>query len=223
MNNKKVVIIHPKDTTTDFLEEISTYIEALNIEVNILRLITKEEHLSFFETVHSFDENELIIFLGHGTSTGLSGCNTNDYEQPEFITEKQLKVFENKNLILLSCRSNQYLKSYFKDCNLKSAIGFPNLITDFDEVPYHDDPDRLDGITKDDVEAFKIILVEIVKFSLEDFVNNELSVFQIFNRMKLRINRRIINLYQKNAPNDKTPLGKMLHDVVEDLSYFDNL
>lgn len=221
MNNRRIIIIHPKDETTDFLEEISSYlIKNVNVEISILRLSTKEDHLSFFETVHTFDENELILFLGHGTSTGLSGCSTNQYEQTEFITEKQLKVFENRNLILLSCRSNQYLNSYFKDCKLKSAIGFPNLITDFEEVIHHDDPTRLEGITLDDIEEFKIILVEIVKYTLEDYCKSELSIFQIFNRLKIRINKKIILLYQKNITNDKTAVGKMLQDVVSDLSYF---
>ncbi|MGX7668874.1 hypothetical protein [Flavobacterium pedocola] len=223
MNNKKIVIIHPKDETTDFLEEITSYLlENTVVEIVILRLATKDDHLSFFETVQTFKENELILFLGHGTSTGLSGCSTNECEQQVFIAEKQLKVFENKNLILLSCRSNQYLKSYFKDCKLKSAIGFPNLITDFEEVIHHDDPSRLEDITEDDVEAFKIALVEIVKFSLVDFVNSDLTVFQIFNRIKLRLNRKIVNLYQRNVTNDKTPLGKMLHDIANDLNYFNN-
>lgn len=222
MNNKIIHIIHPKDVTTDFLGEITSYIkEKTGVKINLLRLATKEDHLSFFEIVHKFEENELILFLGHGTSTGLSGASTNDYEQIEFITEKQLKIFETKNIILLSCRSNQYLKKYFKECNLKSAIGFPNLITDSEEIEHHDDPERLDDVSKDDIELFKKAIVEIIKFSLEDYISKNLSTNQLFSRFKLRISKRIINLYNKNPNKGKLPLGKMLNDMVDGLVFYE--
>lgn len=220
MNNKKIHIIHPKDKSTDFLNSITEYIKNnTSVEINLLRLHTKEEHSQFFELIHSINNDELILFFGHGTSSCLSGAMTNEFEAPEFITEKQLKIFENKNVMILSCRSNQYLKSYFKDCNLNSAIGFPNLITEHSEIEHHDDPERFGDISLEDIELFKTAIVEIVMFSLEDYIQNNLSFQQFFNRLKLRINKRIINLYNKVPNKGKLPLGKMLNDMVDGLIY----
>lgn len=220
MNNKKIHIIHPKDESTDFLNSITEYIKSkTSVEINLLRLETKEEHSVFFELVHSINNDELILFFGHGTSSCLSGAITNVFEAPEFITEMQLKIFENKNVLILSCRSNQYLKSYFKECNLNSAIGFPNLITEYSEIEHHDEAERFDDISLEDIELFKTAIVEIVMFSLEDFIINDLSFHQFFNRLKLRINKRIIKLYIQVPNKGKLPLGKMLNDMVDGLIY----
>ena len=154
--NKKIHIIHPKDKSTDFLDSITEYIKnKTTVEINLLRLQTKEEHSQFFEIIHSVNNDELILFFGHGTSSGLSGAMTSEFESPEFITEKQLKIFENKKVLILSCRSNQYLKSYFKECNLNSAIGFPNLITDYCEIEHHDDPERFKDIKQEHIDFLR--------------------------------------------------------------------
>lgn len=223
MNNKKIHIIHPKDSTTDFLNSITEHIsKKTEVEINLLRLTSREDHSNFFESIHSIDKNELILFLGHGTSTGLSGAITKEFENTEFITEKQLKIFKDKNVMILSCRSNQYLKSYFTECSIETAIGFPNLITDAAEIEHHDDPERLDDVSGEDIELFKEAIVDVVKFSLEDYVNNNLSINQFYNRIKLRINKRIINLYNKIPNKGKLPLGKMLNDMVDGMTFFTN-
>ena len=221
MNNSKIHIIHPKDESTDFLDSITEYIEKYtSVEINLLRLQTKKDHFIFFELIQSINDDELILFFGHGTSKGLSGSVTKDFEQREFITEKQLKIFENKNIVILSCRSNQYLNSYFKECNLKSAIGFPNLITDYEEIEYHDDPKRVENLKQEDIDIFRKMIVDIIKFSLEDYINHNLSIQQLYNRIKLRINKKVINLYFETPNRGKLPLGKILNDMASDLKYF---
>lgn len=212
------------DDTTDFLEGIYTYLkENTEAEINLIRLITREDHSAFFEFIHKIDDNELILFLGHGTSHGLSGARTNIYETDAFITERQLNVFKNKKVILLSCRSDQYLNTYFKDCGLKSAIGFPNLITDFQEIEEHDNPKRVEDITKEDVELFKNAIIDIVKYSLGDYININLTIFHLFNRIKLRINKRIIKFYIETSNKGKLPLGKMLNDMVDGLTFLEKI
>lgn len=219
MSKKRLHIIHPEDSTTDFLNLITEYIREL-AEINLIRLKTKADHFNFFELIHSIDKNELILFFGHGTSTGLSGAVTKDYENQEFITEKQLKIFSEKNIMILSCRSNQYLKSYFKECDIKSAIGFPNLITDHGEIEHHDDPERLNDVSVEHIELFKNVIIDVVKFSLEDYVTENLSMIQFYNRIKLRINKRIMKLYNEIPDKGKLPLGKMLNDMVDGMIFF---
>lgn len=222
MNNKKINIIHPKDDTTDFLEEIYSYIKInTGVEINLLRLESKEDHVEFFKLIHLFPNDELVLFLGHGTSTCLSGASTKEYELIEFISEKQLKVFEEKKVILLACRSDQYLKVFFENCNIKSAIGFPNLITDLNEVEYYHNSERLSNIIQGDIDIFKIAIVDVIKYSLEDFINNNLSFYQLFNRIKLRINKRVVKFYNTTPNKGKLPLGEMLNDMAIGLDYFE--
>jgi hypothetical protein len=219
MNSKIIHIIHPVDDSTNFLEEIYLYLqEKTDAEINIHRLANKEDHASFYDIIPKIPSDEIILFFGHGTSFGLSGARTKEYEEIEFITYKQLKVFEEKYVILLTCRSNQYLKTHFEECALSLAIGFPNLITDFEEVEYHDDPERVEDIKQEDIDIFRNMIVEIMKYSLEDYIVNNLTTQQLYNRIKLRINKRVINLYIKIPNKGKLPLGKMLNDMVEGIS-----
>lgn len=221
MNSRKIHFIHPKDDSTDFLEEIYKYLsEKTNVEIKLLRLNNKNDHSDFFDIIPNIPENELILFLGHGTSLGLSGAITSEFQYLEFITDNQLFVFKNKQIILLACRSNQYLKTHFNKCDLKTAIGFPNLITDVDEIQYHDDQIRVEGLTAEDIELFKIIIVDVMKYSLEDYINNNLSIHQFYNRIKLRIHKRLIKLYNETPNKGKLPLGKMLNDMVEGMNFF---
>ncbi|RED25220.1 hypothetical protein BD847_1965 [Flavobacterium cutihirudinis] len=218
MSKRTIHIIHPEDSSTDFLNLITEYIKEFS-KINLIKLKTQEDHSIFFELIHTIDKNELILFFGHGTSTGLSGAVTKDYENHEFITEKQLKIFSEKNVMILSCRSNQYLKSYFKECNIQSAIGFPNLITDYEEIEHHDDPERLNDVSAKDIELFKEAIIDVMKFSLEDYVMGNLSIIQFYNRIKLRINKKIINLYNESPNKGKLPLGKMLNDMVDGMIF----
>lgn len=220
MNNKIIHIIHPKDDSTNFLVAIYSYLlENTDAKINILRIANKEDHSNFYDIIPKIPNNELILFFGHGTSFGLSGARTKEYEEIEFITLKQLKVFADKNIILLTCRSNQYLKTHFDECIIKSAIGFPNLITDFEEVEYHDDPKRVENIKQEDINIFRNMIVGIIKYSLEDYINNNLTIQQLYNRIKLRINKRVINLYIETPNKGKLILGKMLNDMIDGLIF----
>lgn len=202
---KKIYIIHPVDSTTDFLKEIYNDIE--NTKITVLRIESKDDHFSFYE--NSPEENT-VLFLGHGTSNTLKGASTIDYDGI-LMSENQINILENKNVILFSCRSNQYINKFYKSANLKNGIGFPNMITDYVEISEYDEPERAAGLTSEDIEKFKIIIVDIMKFSLKDFIELNLNIFQLYNRIKLRINKAILDYFKEN--NNDDPLGKMLIDL----------
>jgi len=206
MMSKKICIIHPVDPTTDFLDQI--YMGLDDSQINLLRLKNKSDHDSFYE---SPPEEKRVLFLGHGTTDSLNGAMNDNYEQKHFISEKQLTVLSKKDVILFSCRSNQYIKKFLKECNLNNGIGFPNMITDIEEIPYYDDPERAEELTQEDINIFKQMLVRIMKNSLSDFILLDLSLDEYYNRIKLRINVEIINFYKEKK--DISSLGKMLLDL----------
>lgn len=221
--NNTIHIIHPKDRSTDFLHEISEYLLKLKpSNIKIYRIDNRENHAEIFTVVPNLPPTDFIVFLGHGTSTALSGAITNSYDNQEFICENQLKIFKGKEILLLACRSNQYLKKYHKDSNLRTSIGFPNMITDHEEIDFHDDQNRISDITPEDIEKFRGILVDVIKYSLEDYIHNNLSVSQLYNRIKLRLNKKVISIYLTDSTTNKLPLGKMINDLVDDMVIFRN-
>lgn len=205
MMSKQLSIIHPVDETTDFLCEIYDHLSSESF--NLLRIATRQDHSLFFENP---PKEDVVLFLGHGTSTALNGAMTSAYEHKIFISETQLTVFEGKDVILFSCRSDQYIRKFFNSSKLRTAIGFPNMITDKDEIEHYEDPERAEGLTKDDIEIFRKILVTIMAGSLKDFIEKDLSVIEFLNRIIIRTNVAIIKLFKN--PNLNPPLGKMLLD-----------
>ena len=61
----KTLVIHPKDSTTDFLSDIYIDKEWTLITKNVSKKILKE----------SIKEHDRIIMLGHGTEKGLIGSS----------------------------------------------------------------------------------------------------------------------------------------------------
>lgn len=50
-----------------------------------------------------------------------------------------------------------------------------------------------------------------MKFSLKYFIELNLNIFQLYNRIKLRINKAILDYFKQN--NNDDPLGKMHIDL----------
>jgi len=216
-------VIHPKDVTTDFLEDVYNYLlQKYSNRILIKRLKTRDDHHEIFGTLQGMSNDFLYLFLGHGTSTALSGAITKDFEYPIYISENQLQVFEGKNIVLLSCRSNQFLKAYFKQCNIKSAIGFPNMITDKAETEYPEPNSIEEVVTVDDITAFRAIIVNCLKYSLEDYIVGNFSPSKLFDNIRLRIHRKLINFYREQTNKGCQPLGLMLSELSNDITFLGN-
>lgn len=224
MNNKRLHFIFPKDETTDFLNEIINYVQReTDVEIVVHRITTIDDHLIFLQKAEEIlPANELIIFMGHGMSSALSGALIEGRSYGHFISEHQLTLFKNKKILLLSCRSNEYLHKFGFDAGIKAGIGFPNLITDSYELIYPDEPERVSGVTDVEIELFKTTIVDIVKYSLEDFIMRQLPFYQLFTRLKLRAQKKLLTFYSENAGKGKLPYGKMLYDLNEGIYIIGN-
>ncbi|RZL46415.1 MAG: hypothetical protein EOP00_15090 [Pedobacter sp.] len=225
MDDPKFHIVFPKDGTTDFLQGIIDYlIDEADADIKVHRLETAKEHEYFLSNAEEdIPDTAIVIFMGHGMSSALSGADTPEYSyNGAFIKNEQLSIFKNKKVILLSCRSTDYLETYFTECNLKAGIGFPNLITDIQDTYYPDDPDRVKGVLAPDILLFRQLIVDILKYSLEDFIKYNLPFYQIFTRIQLRVQRALINFYKENIGVELLPLGKMIYDLNKGLSFRGN-
>jgi len=225
MDNNKIHIIFPKDESTNFLQEIIDYlIDEVDANLKVHRLETAKEHDRLLSNIdEDIPEGSLIIFMAHGTSTAISGASTSDYSHPDaLIQNEQLSVFKNRKVVLLTCRSNEYLKTYFNECNLSAAIGFPNLITDDLELVYPEQPERVSGVSKSDIIAFRELLVGLIKFSVEDLIKYDLPFYQLYTRIQTRVQRALAIFYEEQPGNTLLPLGKMIYDLNKGLCCFGN-
>ena len=221
MKNKILHIIFPVDPTTDFLSVIIDYLKK-NTEFQIIihRIQDLKEQIEFKNNLKQIViENSLILFLGHGNSYSLRGPSVLNNNFRKKIKKEEINLLSKNRVIFLSCNSSDYLRDYIKRTEIISGLGFPNLITDEYDILYPDEPDRVNGINKNDIEMFKIILINLVKLSIADIINSDLTFYEFYKRLKLRTQKKIIEIYS-GSRNTKTPLGKMMYDLNEGLVFF---
>ncbi len=220
----KVHVIFPRDETTNFLMDIVYCLNDLEdedyIELDLRRLNSQEDHNLAIQELEELPNNELIVFLGHGTSCALSGSSTTEHNHGVFIENDGLKVFEHKKILLLSCKSNEYLESEAYNCGIKGAIGFPNLITDDSETSYPEDPAQIEGLTVEDIENFRKVITDSVKQSLSDYFIHSLTFHSLYKRIELRVRRALLDEYKNSS--GETPLGKQISAMLKGMSFYGN-
>ena len=116
----KILIVHPRDKTTDFLKHI--YCNLKNVTI-IDGNVSKSEIKDLIKC------HNRIIFLGHGTTRGLSSLNKFDYKG-EYIIDHTFKQLLNKNQenIYLWCDSDKFIQN-----NNLCGLNFGMFISDLEE------------------------------------------------------------------------------------------
>lgn len=198
----RIHIIHPLDTSTSFLEEISFFLKkSFPDHVNILRLNkgakAKNECLDF---INDQNEDSNFFFFGHGASYCLYGVPETSSTFDILINKNNLSIFDNKNLYCLSCESSDFLKKERKNNHLKSCIGYGYIPSEYDEIIAirEGDANFLTGISEEDIKIFLSYLISIHKHSIKDFISQNLSFYELYNLIRLRINKSISSIILKD-------------------------
>lgn len=223
MDRSNIYIIHPVDETTDFLEEITNHLaETTKVRLTIYRVKDIQEHKAIFETINEIPETCPILFLGHGNSDSLSGARRTASDYGSLIYQDQIDCFKDRHLLLLSCRSAEYLQTFGRKAGIKAGIGFPNLVTHKEDLLYSQNYEREKQITEYEISLFRQIIVDTIMYSLEDFVNDSLSFFQLYKRIQMRVHRQLIKYYSNSVNNGNFQLGKMMNDMNDGMLFIGN-
>ncbi|MES2328156.1 MAG: hypothetical protein V4539_01050 [Bacteroidota bacterium] len=222
--NNKVLILFPMDATTDFLEEVTSYLSA-NVNSSQFSLVRIEANDEAHEKAlkkAAEAGNELVLFLGHGSFSALYGSEKDGYNNEDFITLRKFQVFRKKRVILVSCESRKLLKKA-KAAGYSEAVGFGDLPTDPRDIgsARELDVNAYKGLSDELVEKFKNALVEIIKYSLTDFINNALSLSQFCDLIILRTNKRIARYYTSDRVAN-APLSNALLRMKEEVLFIKN-
>lgn len=210
---KPILIIHPKDKTTRFLDKIKNHllhefdgkIHHFNIQ------FTDLSHIQCLDRIQEHPDNGLIIFLGHGRSNALSGsCSPNydslmvsldaEIENPEilygkeiFIDEQNVDVFRNKNVFCLACNSNDKIAKQAIEKGANCFFGFGDIPTSNAEFVALGELDKkisLSRITKE----MKSEINYIIKRSLEIGIKKSLTFKELKEIMRFIVNQRIADV-----------------------------
>lgn len=97
----KTLVIHPHDSTTDFLSSIYE-----GADWTIIRRV----NTSSGEISRQLKDHDRIICLGHGTEDGL--ISRVGGEIRFIISAKHIQILRQKELILIWCNADQFAKKY---------------------------------------------------------------------------------------------------------------
>lgn len=206
--------IYPKDETTEFLEPI--YLEAKDSvgEDNVTLIsFDNRSYQENFEQVKNLPKGSNIIFLGHGRENRLYGLFDESFEP--FVESNKMWVFNEKNLFALACKSTHLLTYCFHRTSINHSIGFGHLPTSVEEVDEIKKIKHL-KVSDDEIEEFKSIIVEAVSMSIIKFYNEGLCFSQIYNHLRLLLNKKMNDavLVYKNRN-----LAELIFQMLADMSY----
>ena len=210
MAEKPILIIHPNDKTTRFLDKIKSHlIETFGEQVHHFNIYPNEgSHQTCLDRISIHPENGLVIFLGHGRTDKLYGSKGDLYanaelvsqeakeENPDayyyndnFINEGNAVVFKNKKVFCLACNSNGKIATFSIDSGAKSFLGFGDIPTSLSEFE-----DKEEKVTNDLVIKMKTELNYIIKTSLSMSIERGFTFEELLNRIQFITNQRLSDI-----------------------------
>lgn len=236
MAQKKILIVHPYDKTTLFLETIKGGLNAsfesnlhfFNIETN------DKSHKDCLDTISNHPEDGLIIFLGHGRSDALYGSKGDEYSpsigleeittfpdlyyfNESFISKKNADVFNGKKIFCLTCNSNDKIAQYAMENGAKTFLGFGNIPSSSEEFV----ADGISKVTNEIVNSMKSELNYIIKRSIEYSISKSYNFEQLLNIIHFITNQKIAEyLITKKDFNDRYILTDYLYQLKKDIIIF---
>lgn len=186
----KNLVIHPKDSSTDFLTSSYTKIKNQSKIVRELKF-KKEEYLNLI------DQSKKIVLMGHGTYLGLIDPSSNKNLLIDSIDFPE--ALKKKPKIFIWCNSDEYVHSYFAKFE-KPVLYTGMIISDLDEAKIYNiecsNEDilesnfcfakTLDFLFYEILEQEEISNLTLTKI-LNDFYNSKNPIIQ-FNKERIYFN-----------------------------------
>lgn len=235
----KILIIHPEDSSTKFLDRIKNHLICNQKEV-IHHFNIKPSDYSkskCIETIQQYPENSFIIFLGHGKSNSLYGSKGKYYENKDavskdaiienphlyyydesFINETNIQIFKNKNIFCLACNSNEKIGNLAIEYGANTFLGFGDIPTSVSEFK-----EKYKSVSNDLVRYMKSEINYIIKKSLYIGIRDNLSFEELNNYITFITNQRISDIlinHKKNA--DRYKLTDNLYLFKSQIKIFGN-
>lgn len=204
---KKILILHALDKSTAFL--------------CLFRDEFNDFYFSFDSSQESIDNakgllgelepKSLIIFLGHGSSTGLYVPNDNNIYEKYFLDATWGNhFFDEHDILLLSCKSNDYIKKIYKS---NSSLGFGNIISSKLELDkYNEEHDKKLLLEESDINRFNEIYVNSALKVIKKLINNEIYFFDVPKYFRFNINAEINQILLNKTYKKRLHMTKLLFD-----------
>lgn len=238
MPDKKILLIHPYDRTTLFLDRIkNNLVSEFDSDVHYFSIKPNDaSHTRCLEKIKSHSSNGIIIFLGHGRSDKLYGSKGDFYgngeavspeainENPEkyyyndnFINNDNIEIFKDKKVFCLACNSNDKIGEYAKEKGVKVFFGFGFIPTSEGEFR-----ERGESVSGDVVVKMKTELNYIIKKCLVYCISNKMTFESLLDLIDFSTKQRIMSILKNKSFKERYLLADYLYYMKRDMAIYGN-
>lgn len=167
--------------------------------------------------LNEIPDGSIVLFLGHGHSSGLYTPTGPSFGRQIFIDSKNAgNLFKNKHLILLCCNSNQFIDKF---SGYYSVIGFGNIISSMNEIGIEaETTGYFRPIDIDDIEVFNSsycrVIIEALRFHSRGLIEiKDLSLW-----IEFLLNKTIGELLLNKNISKRKQIARLLFDFRNEMS-----
>lgn len=208
MNNYKgILILHAVDNSTLFLKSFEKEFSDYYLSFDS----TKESILKAKNSLGDLNPKSLIIYLGHGSSFGLYEPDENHKYEKLFLDVNWGNLyFEDHDVLLLSCRSGEYLNKIYKS---NFSLGFGNIISSDEELKIHNEKNHIKKkLNIDEINLFNETYIKISIKAVESLINGVTTFENITRSFYFLVNQEINKILLNKENINRVELSRMLFE-----------
>ncbi len=240
--DKKILIVHPYDKSTSFLDRIKNHLQTeFSEDIHCFNVKPNEaSHKQCLSAINNFSTKGLVLFMGHGKSNCLYGAKGDFYgslenelvktENPEkyfyednYINERNLSIFEGKRVISLSCNSNGKIGRKAVECGAKVFLGFGDLPTSVGELEEQGEESK-SGVSLARIEqALKTEINDIVKKSVRIGIEKNYSFLELVHLISFISNQKISHyLVNQKKVSERKIIANYIYSFKKGIKIYGN-
>ncbi|WP_299619190.1 hypothetical protein [uncultured Tenacibaculum sp.] len=208
MNNyNSTIILHAIDKSTLFLDKFKDEFSGVYKPFNM-----NEDSIKGIKTLlGDLEPKSLIVFLGHGSSSGLfEPDDTHTYEKYFLNVTLGNLYFDEHDIFLLSCKSNEYIQKIYKS---NYSVGFGNIISSKTELDLHNQKSELEkGLSEEEIKTFNEIYVNSCIKVIKNIINGDILFQDTPKYIAYYINKEINKILLNKDNNNRIELAKLLFE-----------
>ena len=210
----KILIVHALDESTKFL---SVFKEAFEEHYFAITSNKQEEIDKVHSKIKTLNEDDIFIFLGHGASYGLFAPSSTDIRI--FDKKSANEMFENKNIVLLSCKSSDFIKEL---STYKRIIGFSDIPSSMNEIiAERDIVGNQRNVNEEDIERYNKCYTNSIIKALKLLFHKKITFSQLAKYIEFFLNKEIISILEDKSKENRKDLAKLLFEFRNEMVFKD--
>jgi len=214
----ELYFLHAVDETTSFL---SIFKE--NFQENFLEIAPNQDSVAnSIRYLQEIPDDSIVVFLGHGHSTGLYTPEAIGFEKYIFVDKSNANdLFLNKKVILLSCRSSEFINNIN---TAKQIIGFGNILSSTEELRVEADLEtgHFRDISKNDIDYFNSTYCSALIDALNNYRKGGYKFKQLTTLMEFYINQKINETLLNKEIKNRVEIARLLFEFRNEMLLLNN-